>query len=290
MTYRGRFAPTPSGPLHFGSIIAALGSYLQAKINNGKWLVRIDDIDQARAKKNADKIILEQLESLGLLWDEEIEYQSQNIDTYETALNELEELALIFPCRCSRKDLSNMPYPGTCREARLSKSNSNSIRIITDKQTITLTDKLQGEYSQTLETDIGDFIIKRADGYFSYHLASVIDDAKQNITEIVRGIDLLDSTPRQIYLQQKLNLITPTYLHLPIAINSEGKKISKSTEVESRYIHDPNIQLFNALVFLGQCPPEELRNDTPVSILEWAEEKWNIDLLPQQKEIVVTQK
>jgi glutamyl-Q tRNA(Asp) synthetase len=285
--YIGRFAPTPSGPLHFGSIIAAFGSYLQARSNNGKWLVRIDDIDQARTVAGADKLILEQLESLRLCWDESVVYQSRRLDLYQTALDELQLLKCTFPCVCSRKDLSDKPYPGTCRTGIKSNSIARSIRIKTSNSEIGINDQLQGYYSQCLESKIGDFIIKRADGFFAYHLAVVVDDAEQNVTNIVRGADLLDSTLRQVYLQNKLNLYTPSYLHLPVAIDNAGKKISKATNAESVNSNSPNETLFNVLGFLGQSPPEELITYDVESILSWSIQNWNINSLPTQKEIKI---
>jgi len=285
--YIGRFAPTPSGPLHFGSIIAALGSYLQARSKQGKWLVRIDDIDQDRSVIGADRIILEQLKDLGLFWDEDVVYQSQRLDLYQEALEKLQILKCTFPCACSRKDLSDGPYSGICRNGIKPNQIARSIRIRTDNNEIGINDQLQGHYAQCLESDIGDFIIKRADGFFAYHLATVVDDAEQNITDIVRGVDLLDSTPRQVYLQDKLNLITPSYLHLPIAVDSSGKKISKSINPSSINSSKSNKILFNALDFLGQNPPKELIAYDVKAILDWAIENWNINSVPGQKEIPV---
>ncbi|HIF51031.1 MAG TPA: tRNA glutamyl-Q(34) synthetase GluQRS [Thiotrichaceae bacterium] len=285
--YRGRFAPTPSGPLHFGSIIAALGSYIQSHQNHGKWLVRIDDIDQSRAVAGANKIILEQLESLGLFWDESVVYQSQRLDLYQAALDELQQNEYTFPCACSRKDLSDKPYPGTCRNGITSGNKARSIRLKTNNNEVGINDFLQGFYKQCLQSEIGDFIIKRADGYFAYHLAVVVDDAEQNITDIVRGIDLLDSTPRQVYLQNKLNLLTPSYLHLPIAVDKNGKKISKADKAESITTNKPNEILFKALNFLGQKPDEKLKTYNVETILDWSIKNWDANSLPKEKEIII---
>lgn len=248
-------------------------------------MVRIDDIDQIRTVAGADKLILKQLECLGLCWDESVVYQNQRLDLYQAALDQLHRLKCIFPCACSRKDLSDKPYAGTCREGIKSGSIARSIRIKTNNVKIGINDQLQGPYVQCLQTEIGDFIIKRADGFFAYHLAVVVDDAEQNMTDIVRGIDLLDSTPRQVYLQNKLNFITPSYLHLPIAIDTDGKKISKVTKAESLNLNKPNKILFNALGFLGQQPPCELIDYDIESILNWSIQHWDTSLLPTQKEI-----
>ncbi len=285
--YIGRFAPTPSGPLHYGSIIAALGSYLQAKTNNGKWLVRIDDIDLDRAVTGADKIILQQLESLGLFWDGEVVYQSHRLDLYKASLEILESLNCIYPCTCSRKNLSEKSYACHCRNGLKPDKIARSIKIRTNNNEVSINDQLQGYYAQRLETDVGDFIIKRADGYYAYHLATVVDDAEQKITDIVRGVDLLDSTPRQVFLQNKLNLNTPSYLHLPIAIDNKGKKISKSLAPELINQYIPNEILFSALQFLNQSPPADLISSDVKTILDWAIKNWDIKILPRQKEMPV---
>ncbi len=212
-------------------------------------------------------------------------YQSQRLDLYQAALDKLQLLDCTFPCACTRKILSDRPYIGTCRNGINSSNIARSIRIKTDNKIIGLTDQLQGQYLQQLESEIGDFIIKRADGFFAYHLVAVVDDADQNITDIVRGIDLLDSTPRQIYLQNKLNITTPSYLHLPLAIDNNGKKISKATNAESIDFIKPNETLYKALKFLGQEPPKELITYDVESILAWAIQNWDTNLIPKQKEI-----
>lgn len=183
--------------------------------------------------------------------------------------------------------IGEKPYPGTCRNGIESGKTARSVRLITDNNEIGVIDQLQGNYSQHLHSEIGDFIIKRADDYFAYHLATVVDDAEQNITEIVRGIDLLESTPRQVYLQNKLDIITPSYIHLPIAIDKSGKKISKSSEADSVNLKKPNKTLFNALCFLGQKPPERLLNNNVTSILEWAVQNWSLTRLPRESKIMI---
>ncbi len=282
--YIGRFAPTPSGPLHFGSVVAALGSFLQARQKQGQWLVRIEDIDHPRTIPGADRIILEQLETLGLHWDGEIVYQSQRHSLYQTALERLEALDLVFPCTCTRNEIANKPYPGTCRN-RNTKHVGQSLRILTDNQELRFNDLLQGDYSQLLESDVGDFVIKRTDGLFAYHLVVVVDDAEQDITEIVRGADLLDSTPRQIYLQKQLDFPVPDYLHLPVALNKQGQKISKQTHAEAIELGNPCKVLFQALKFLGQCPPNESVNSNIESLLNWSIKHWDIAKIPKSIEI-----
>jgi glutamyl-Q tRNA(Asp) synthetase len=222
-----------------------------------------------------------------LFWDENIIYQSQRLDLYQSALDELHNLNCTFPCTCSRKDLSDKPYSGTCRAGIKSGNIARSIRIKTNNDKIRINDQLQGYYSQQLESEVGDFIIKRADGFFAYHLAVVVDDAEQNITDIVRGVDLLDSTPRQVYLQSKLNLFTPSYLHLPVVIDNSGKKISKATKAEPVNSNKTNETLYHALNFLGQNPPKELLTYDVESILSWSIQNWDINSLPTQKEIMI---
>ena len=284
-TYIGRFAPSPSGPLHFGSLIAALASYLQAKSNNGKWLLRIEDVDTPRTVPGADKVILKQLENLGLYWDGEIVYQSQNTERYQSVFNVLQNINMIFPCSCSRKELDNSTYPGTCRKGTNKKLTHYSQRLIVEDKEIGFHDLLQGYYSQSLKKDVGDFVLKRRDDIFTYHLAVVIDDADQNISEIVRGVDLLDSTPRHIYLQNLLQLNTPDYLHLPIAVNNQGNKLSKQTNAQSIDINSPLKTIYDALKFLGQSPPNDLSDKE--SLLNWSIQNWQPEKLPRKEKIVV---
>ena len=283
--YRGRFAPTPSGALHFGSIVTALGSYLDAKSNNGKWFIRIDDVDQSRNKLDANKIILEQLEQLGLIWDGPIVYQSRNIDLYDAALKKLKELNCTFPCVCTRQEVKNQIYPGTCRNKNNISNQKHSIRIKTENTQISIIDRLQGYYAQTIDSEVGDFVIRRSDGYFAYHLATAVDDNEQKITDIVRGFDLLDSTPRQVFLQNKLKYNAAKYLHLPIAIDSTGRKISKADNEITPIISRPKMILVNALRFLGHNPSNEIENSDIKTILDWSVENWNVDLLPKKGKI-----
>ena len=283
--YIGRFAPSPSGPLHFGSIVTALGSYLQARQLKGKWLVRIEDIDAPRTVPGADKIILHQLENLGLSWDDEVVYQSHRIPVYESALEQLNKSGLTFPCACTRKEIAESPYSCTCRNGIAKGKTGRSIRIRTDDRDISFNDKLQGSYSQSLHTEVGDFVIKRADGLFAYHLAVVVDDAEQSITEIVRGADLIDSTPRQIYLQQLLESPTPSHIHLPVVIDKFGNKLSKASTTEAANIDDPVDTLNKALVFLGQSPEKRLSKASVDEVLQWAINNWTLKKIPQARKI-----
>ena len=281
--YRGRFAPSPTGPLHFGSLVAALGSYLDAKHHQGKWLVRMEDLDTPRTVPGATDDILRTLDRLGLHWDEKIIYQSQRSEAYLSALQNLQRLNAVYPCACTRKEIADSAlhgidgqlYPGTCRNGFTGGREGRAWRVRTNTQPIDFNDELQGIVSQQLESEIGDFVVKRADGLFAYQLAVVMDDAHQGITHVVRGADLLTSTPRQIHLQQLLNLPTPHYLHLPIAINTAGEKLSKQTLAKPVDCKHPAPLLLQTLLFLRQNPPVELSHQDVATILEWAIKHWN---------------
>lgn len=293
--YRGRFAPSPSGPLHFGSLIAAVGSYLQARKQRGEWLVRMEDLDLPRCVKGADTIILNTLEFYGLFWDGEVMYQSQRNQAYDTALEQLQSLNACYPCSCTRSEISaiakqgieGLIYPGTCRNGLPAGKNGKSIRTRLDDAIISVDDYLQGSISQHLFRDYGDFVIKRGDGLFAYQLAVVVDDAEQAITQIVRGSDLFDSTPRQIWLQKKLAYHTPSYLHLPIATNSDNEKLSKQSYAKAISNKDPRLEIIRALDFLGQQPPEELRASDLNSLWAWAIEHWSLKKIPSHQKISV---
>lgn len=286
--YRGRFAPSPTGPLHFGSLVAALGSYLQARHQGGEWLVRIEDLDPPREVAGAADSILETLEILGLHWDETVTYQSNCLDRYEAALQRLLEKELLYACQCSRQDLTTLGkrgpfgwvYPGTCRTKGHSCSGKTALRVRTHDRPIEFRDLLQGIYAQSVESEVGDFVVKRADGLIAYQLAVVIDDANQGITEIVRGCDLLDSTPRQIHLQHLFAFPTPRYLHLPIAVNARGEKLSKQTGAPALDPGRSGEAISSALAFLGHPPPATLRNATSAELLEWAIAHWCVEKIP----------
>lgn len=234
--YIGRFAPSPTGHLHLGSLVAAVGSYVRAKHRGGQWLVRMEDLDPLREEASAKVSILHDLERHALFWDGEVEYQSQRQAHYDAAMDVLSEQELIYPCYCSRKFLIataergefGMIYPGHCRDGAEA-TKAPAIRVRTHNQGIYFQDIACGEVCQSLESELGDFIIKRSDGYIAYQLAVVVDDHLQGITEVVRGADLLGNTPRQIHLQQLLGYATPDYFHLPLLTNDQGQKLSKQT-------------------------------------------------------------
>jgi glutamyl-Q tRNA(Asp) synthetase len=274
--YRGRFAPSPTGPLHLGSLVAALASYLDAKARHGQWLVRIEDIDPPREVPQATDWILRALETLGLHWDETVLRQSARTDAYESALRQLDQDGLIYACRCSRLDLAgHLVYPGTCRDLHLPWREGTALRCRIAPQRQGFQDRLQGEYAQELERDCGDFVVRRKDGPFSYQLAVVVDDAHQGITDIVRGIDLLDSTPRQLYLQQQLQLPTPRYAHVPVLMDTTtGQKLSKQNLASPLDLARPAATLWHALWLLRQEPPAALRQDSVANVLAWAVGHW----------------
>lgn len=291
-SYRGRFAPSPTGPLHFGSLIAAVASYLQARVNDGVWLVRIDDLDPPREIAGAADSILNTLERFGFEWDQSVVYQSTRRQAYESALSSLEGQGLVFPCACSRKEILaanggragsaklGPVYPGTCRNGLPAGRSGGSIRVRTTDRSVGFDDALQGRYSQNLERDGGDFVIRRRDGLFAYQLAVVVDDAEQGITEIVRGCDLLETTPRQIYLQGLLGFTTPLYMHVPVVVNPAGQKLSKQTGAQPVDDQKPPAALCHALTFLGQQPPAGFHTSSLDEIWSWAMENWQVSKTP----------
>lgn len=236
--YCGRFAPSPTGALHFGSLVTAAGSYLDALANDGQWLVRLENIDRPREQPGAADIILRQLAALGFTWSGEVIRQHDRNDRYAQALSRLRGTGHVFDCACTRKQLlaqaaqspdGEVIYPGTCRGRSIERSHGVSVRFKTDATPLHITDRIQGDYRQTLSRSVGDFVIRRSDGLYAYHLAVVVDDAAQGITHVVRGADLLPSTPRQVALQQALHLPTPHYAHLPVITGADGRKLSKQT-------------------------------------------------------------
>ncbi len=281
--YRGRFAPSPTGPLHFGSLVAAVGSYLAASSQQGEWSLRIEDLDPPREMPGAADAILRCLDAFGFAWHGEVVYQSQRHAAYHAALEQLQKEHLTFPCTCTRKTLSASPrYPGNChhRQGRLEQPHAIRLRVA-DKH-IQFDDRLQGPQQQHIAKEVGDFVIQRADGLFAYQLAVVVDDAEQGITEVIRGSDLLTVTARQIYLQQQLQLNTPDYGHLPIVVNPAGEKLSKQTFASPLNIDNPSPQLWGALQFLGQTPPAALKNDSLSEIWCWAKANWRWHVIPPQ--------
>ncbi len=289
--YRGRFAPSPTGPLHFGSLVAAVGSYIEAKSRQGEWIVRIENLDPAREINGASKEILDTLQALGMEWDGEIVYQKQRYETYQAAFAVLERQGFLYPCVCSRKEIADSTtvtgidgpvYPDTCRGRFVDDQSLGAWRIRTDNRVIEFEDWLQGRILHRMHSDIGDFVLRRADGVFAYQLAAVVDDAEQGVTHVVRGRDLLNSTSRQIYLQQLLGYPTPFYLHLPVVVNLQGEKLSKQTCATPLDVSDPMPQLMMAIRFLGQVPPSELVRSNVSSFWKWAIENWKPEKIRQK--------
>src|SRR5882672_12071788 len=235
--YRGRFAPSPTGPLHLGSLVAAVGSFLEARTHSGEWLVRMEDLDPPRVVPGAADDILRTLRACGMEWGGTVVYQSTRHDAYHSALHRLREKGLVYPCACSRREIADsaiagvegLVYTGTCRASLPAGKAARALRIGTRGAQVAFDDALQGHNAHDVERDFGDFVLYRADDVFAYQLAVVVDDAEQGITDIVRGADLLASTPRQIYLQQLLGLPRPRYAHLPVAVDAMGEKLSKQT-------------------------------------------------------------
>lgn len=289
--YRGRFAPTPSGPLHFGSLVAAVASYLEARRRGGEWLVRIDDLDPPRVAPGAADGILRTLAACGLKWDGEVVRQSRRAEAYHAALHRLRRDHLLYPCACSRRDIADSApagvegpvYPGTCRGGLTGQEPARALRFDTRDGGISFEDALQGPVAQNVAADIGDFVLYRADRVFSYHLAVAIDDAEQGITDVVRGADLLPSTARQILLQRRLRLPTPRYAHLPIAVDRRGEKLSKQTGATPVDAHDPLPVLVRTLRFLGHPPPADASARGVDELWRWALSAWRLERVPRER-------
>jgi len=274
----GRFAPSPSGPLHFGSLVAALASWLDARATGSRWLVRIEDLDQPRVQHGAADEILRALGRLGLYWDGEVIFQSDRTALYEQALARLRNTYL---CGCSRREIADSAvslatdgaqvYPGTCRAGMPAGKTARALRVRV-AGTVSFDDRVQGSVNQDLEREVGDFVLRRADGQFAYQLAVVVDDAAQGVTDVVRGADLLGSTPRQIYLQRLLGLPAPRYLHVPVAVDANGEKLSKQTG--ARVIGKEDLR--RALLFLGQPASETLAE---------AVRAWDPALIPARRAV-----
>ena len=293
MLYRGRFAPSPTGPLHFGSLVAAVGSYLDARTQGGEWWVRMEDVDTPRCVPGAADDILRTLESFGFEWDGSVWVQSQRLGVYQAALDDLVRRGMAYPCACSRKDIldagaavasdGGRVYPGMCRAGMrpLAAGREAAWRLRVPDQPVCFTDRLLGEHTQDLAKDVGDFVLLRADGLFAYQLAVVVDDAEQGMTDVVRGADLLDSTARQIWLQQCLRVPTPRYAHLPLVKNAAGEKLSKQTLAPALDKDHAANQLVQALVFLGQDAPAGLASNGLTTVWQWAQDHWNAQRIPR---------
>lgn len=281
----GRFAPSPTGPLHFGSLVAAVASYCDVKSRNGQWLLRIEDVDQTRCLPNVSDDIINTLQRFGFEWDAEIIYQSQRTDLYARALSQLHQQGLAYPCTCSRKEIADSStlqgiegilYPGTCLVQPIKPGMAAVWRIKTDARTIQFHDRIQGAQQHQMHQDIGDFVIQRADGLFSYQLAVVVDDAMQGITHVVRGADLLHSTTRQIYLQQHLGHPTPVYAHIGLVRNAQGQKLSKQTLAAALPSDNLASTLRSAFDFLPQLPNPAPALQSIPALWQWAMESWQL--------------
>lgn len=283
---RGRFAPSPTGELHLGSLLAAAGSYLSARSQHGEWLVRMEDLDLDRVVPGAAGRILATLERFGFAWDGPVEYQSRRNAFYGPAVAQLVAKGLAFDCSCSRSQLSRLRrtgdgepvYPGTCRSGAKGTGLPMALRFHTGApgRVTTFVDRLQGPYSQDVALEVGDFVIRRRDGYHAYQLAVVVDDAAQGVTEVVRGCDLLDNTPRQILLQQALGLPTPDYCHLPLLVEPDGAKLAKRQRSVPLEPENAPALLWQVLRLLRQSPPDALQRASVAELWQWALEHWDI--------------
>lgn len=281
-SYSGRFAPSPTGPLHFGSLITAVASYCDAKAHQGKWLVRVEDTDIPRIYPGSEEHILTSLEAFQFEPDAEIIFQKNRLDIYESVLDQLKKEGLIYACQCTRKMLgSNAIYAGTCRDLNLD-FQGQAIRVKVQDQQICFDDRLQGHHCSNLQHDLGDFVLKRRDGIINYQLAVVVDDYLQGITHVVRGADLLDNTERQIWLGQLLGYPQLSYMHLPLAMNDQGQKLSKQNLAQALDLSKAPELLQKAILALGQ-PNVDL--DQPRLMLKQAVAQWNVDLIPHGQEL-----
>jgi len=277
--YVGRFAPSPTGPLHFGSLVAALASYREARAAQGTWLLRMEDLDRPREQPGAADEILRALERLGFEWDGPVLWQSARLERYRAVLEDLSRRGFAYPCGCSRKELEDSAlaidgsrvYPGTCRHGLAAGRSARAVRLRTHPAPIHFEDRIQGEIAQRVEREVGDFVLRRADGVIAYQLAVVVDDLDQGVTDVVRGADLLDSTARQIHLQRILGARAPRYAHVPVAVDAAGHKLSKQTGAAPIDLADPQRELARARRFLGQ-----------------GEEGWDLARVPRARALVTS--
>lgn len=281
--YIGRFAPTPSGYLHFGSLVAAVASYLDARAAGGRWLVRMEDLDPPREMPGAQAAILQTLERYGFEWDGPVVRQSERGDAYAAVVQQWLRSGLAYACTCSRKQLegSGGIYPGTCRDAGHDWHGDVAIRIRVPELEYAFVDRVQGEFRQHLGREVGDFVIRRRDGLYAYQLAVVLDDAWQGMTDIVRGADLLDNTPRQLYLQELLGVAHPRYLHVPLIVQPDGHKLGKSYRSPPLAAEQAAPLLLRALGALGHAAPAELAGATPAEVLAWGVAHWDAARIPR---------
>jgi len=291
----GRFAPSPTGPLHFGSLVAAVGSYCLARRAGGRWLLRMDDLDRPRVVPGAADDILRTLEVLGFAWDGPVLWQSGRGEAYAAALEQLRQQGLLYPCACSRREiLASAPhpgeegpvYPGTCRWGLPADRAPRAVRIRVPDREIVFTDGVFGCQAQNLAREVGDFVLRRADGLYAYQLAVVVDDAASGVNQVVRGADLLGSTSRQIFLLESLGLPVPAYLHLPLVLNADGSKLSKRDgDDDSPRVWSGGELLCKALRWLGQPVPAELAQARPAEVLAWGAAAFEAGAIPLITEI-----
>lgn len=292
--YIGRFAPSPTGPLHFGSLVAATGSFLDARAAQGQWLLRIEDVDAPRTVAGAAAGILATLERFGFEWDGEPVWQSTRLGAYQAVFERLRAAGDLFPCACSRSEMADSAlardgsriYPGTCRDGMPAGRSARAWRVRAAGH-IAFEDRIQGLQQEDLARDVGDYVVLRADGHFAYQLAVVADDADAGVTHVVRGADLLGSTGRQIHLQHRLGYPTPAYAHLPVVINTAGEKLSKQTLAAPVDALTPATALLMALNFLGQNPTDELHRASLAEIWTWAVANWRCEHVPKQAQAVM---
>lgn len=295
--YRGRFAPTPSGPLHFGSIVAAAASFLDARAHDGYWHMRIDDLDLPRIEPGAVDAILHSLDALGFEWNGPVVFQSSRRDAYHGALHRLRERGLVYPCACSRKEVAEAAapgaedpiYPGICRGGMPAGRAARALRASAHGALVHFDDRVLGAQARDVEQQSGDFVVYRADGVYAFHLAAAVDDAELGMTDVVRGADLLQSSACQIWLIEQLGLPVPRYAHLPVAVDAHGQKLSKQTHAPPIDPSRPVSVLVQALRFLGQQPPDALLSETVPGFWRWATEQWDVAHVPKASGLTVAE-
>jgi glutamyl-Q tRNA(Asp) synthetase len=282
MAYVGRFAPSPTGPLHFGSLITAVASYCDAKAHEGTWLVRIEDTDIPRIYPGSEEHILRCIDHFGFIPDADIIFQRNRLEIYNDVIEQLGQQGLVYACQCTRKMLgSNHIYQNTCRHLGLD-FNDQAIRLKVDDRHLCFEDRLQGKHCSNLQEDLGDFVLKRRDGILNYQIAVVVDDYLQGITDVVRGSDLLDNTERQIYLGQVLGYPQLNYMHLPLAMNDQGQKLSKQNMAAALDLTQASNLLQQAIAALNQLPVDL---DTPERMLAQAIHQWDVQSIPHRTEL-----
>lgn len=294
--HAGRYAPSPTGDLHKGSLLAALAAFLQARAHDAPWCMRIDDVDALRTVPGKAAQILHTLTAFGLYWDGPVLYQSQRSKAYADTLARLRAAGHVFDCGCTRREAQTGPqgcegpvYPGTCRDGLPAGREPRSIRLRVAQNHIVVTDAIQGDYEQNLATAVGDFIVRRADGIVAYQLATVVDDIEQGVTEVVRGADLLSSAPRQLLLHRLLGHAAPAFVHVPMLVDAQGRKLGKSNGALALDRYKRGIELVEALMLLGQTPPVELAAEPVERIIEWGIRHWHLDAVPARVMIGIVQ-